>query len=190
MTSTKTIRNDFTNEEKLACLTVLHLLIESSEPRFKNTRKGVLIHNAKLFGVYDFMLEEYIENVTSESLKKDLSLSNTKVEYLIAMTYEMLNSAGFTKNDIVNAENLFLRAVGVTPDELHASLERVRIFTKKFNERTHASQVHPSNNAVSRTYQRMAIQAQDPNQNSFSLNNIVFIIFTALAILGLVSLCS
>lgn len=60
--------------------------------------------------------------------------------------------------------------------------------TARFRTKTQ-HQSHQKND-IEKTYERMINEANDPNQSSFSLNNIVFMVFMALAITGLISMCS
>lgn len=183
------IIHNFRTDEKHACFLLLSLIIESSDVRFKEERNKVFKEYAKMFRVFPLMFQDYVDNVEPDEIASDLrTLSDEKIEYLIVVTHSILSSTVITEQDLINSEELFFKLAGVDPVRLHSLLGKLMGFKRRT---TPSSDQSPqSTNTASKVYDRMTREAEDPNQSTFSLNNIVFFIFTALAILGLLSLFS
>lgn len=120
------IVSSFTTREKHACFLVLFLIVGSSESRFKDARNQIFNENIELFRISPIVFQDYINTAKPEVMISDLRrLSNEKKDYLIFMTYKILNSTGITDSDITNIEDLFLKFVGIEPVRLHSSLSEL-----------------------------------------------------------------
>ncbi len=117
------IASSFTTREKHACFLVLFLIVGSSESQFKDARNQIFNENVELFRISPRVFQDYINTAKPEVMISDLRrLSNEKKDYLIFMTYKILNSTGITDSDITNIEDLFLKFVGIEPARLYSSL--------------------------------------------------------------------
>lgn len=184
------LSNSFSIGQKKAVFVFIKLIVECCEKKHEFERGKVLNTLILSYGLNNNEFNIYEENINPDEFQKKLkSLSNFQIDLLMSMSIDVLLCTGPpSENDITLLENCFVKIIGMSEEQVYNSIEKILKLSNLFN--SNVSTINSNKNVVEKTYDRMIREAQDPNQSSFSLNNIVFIIFTVLALLGLLSLCS
>ena len=183
--------DSFNRSQKLACITLLDIIAHGGEERSVVSRERNISTHIRYLGLNETEYNNYFnKGIDPDKLKAQLhSLNDKQVDILIGMTIDLLNCIGSpTEKDVLIAENCFGKIVGISANQFHNKIEKMFALTNHFNDAPQYSSQRK--NVVDKTFERMINEANDPNESSFSLNNIVFLLFVTLAILGLFSLCS
>tara|TARA_B100000508_G_scaffold17413_1_gene11757 strand:+ start:1230 stop:1799 length:570 start_codon:yes stop_codon:yes gene_type:complete len=185
------LNDSFDEKQKLSCITLLNMIAQGGEKHFAQLREKYILAQIHYLGLTEFEYDTHLKKgIDPNFLQTQLqSLNEKQIDLLIGMTIDLLNYPGIpTERDVLITENCFVKIVGLSADQFHDKIEKMFALTNHFNDVPQYDSQRK--NVVDKTFERMINEANDPNESTFSLNNIVFLVFVTLAILGLFSLCS
>ena len=176
-----------TRNQKVSIITLLFLIAENFSDDSKALyRQKLISQQISFLGVTETECKLFLQSNTVEILKSNLgSLTENQIELLVSMVWELLYCFGQPiYADEKTARISLKKIIGLTEDQVELKFDKIKVLNDFFQP---APEKRNDENPI---VNRMIRKAQDTNQSTFSFNNIVFMTIIALAILGLISLCS